>query len=302
MDKCVKKILEQVMSDFHHHRFQILICTTIIESGIDIPAANTIIIDRADKFGLAQLHQLRGRVGRSSHQAYAYLLIPPLKALKSDAKKRLKAISTLNELGIGFSLATHDLEIRGAGELLGAEQSGHISNIGFTLYQELLERAVCDLKANKDLMIHPVMTSIKIQLPLNALIPEQYLFDPHLRLVCYKRIASCQTDAELLAIKMELIDRFGELPIETEQLLQVTALKRQAQQLEIKSIIANKTSNLLIEFASNTPVTPETILHLLQTNKNIQIRGSHKIVLTIGKGDTMLTQLKQLLTQLLNTF
>ncbi|MFO1467136.1 MAG: transcription-repair coupling factor [Steroidobacteraceae bacterium] len=205
--------LEQLMLDFYHRRFNLLVCTTIIESGIDVPTANTIIIDRADRFGLAQLHQLRGRVGRSHHRAYAYLITPPRKAMTTDAVKRLEALESLEELGAGFTLATHDLEIRGAGELLGDEQSGQIHEIGFNLYMDLLERAVSALKAGRTPDLEsPLQAGPEIELPLPALIPEDYVPDVHLRLVLYKRIAGVVNATELEDLKVELIDRFGPLP------------------------------------------------------------------------------------------
>ena len=183
--------LEQLMLDFYHRRFNVLVCTTIIESGIDVPTANTIIIDRADRFGLAQIHQLRGRVGRSHHRAYAYLITPPRKAMTADAVKRLEALESLEELGAGFTLATHDLEIRGAGELLGDEQSGQIQEIGYNLYMELLERAVAALKSGKQADLErPLDAGPEVELHVPALIPEDYVPDVHLRLVLYKRIAS----------------------------------------------------------------------------------------------------------------
>ena len=205
--------LEQLMLDFYHRRFNVLVCTTIIESGIDVPTANTIVIDRADRFGLAQIHQLRGRVGRSHHRAYAYLITPPRKAMTADAIKRLEALESLEELGAGFTLATHDLEIRGAGELLGDEQSGQIQEIGYNLYMELLERAVAALKSGKQADLErPLDAGPEVELHLPALIPEDYVPDVHLRLMLYKRIASTPTREELDELKVEMIDRFGPIP------------------------------------------------------------------------------------------
>ncbi|MEK9766577.1 MAG: transcription-repair coupling factor, partial [Thalassolituus sp.] len=202
--------LESVMSDFYHKRFNMLVCTTIIETGIDIPSANTIIIERADKFGLAQLHQLRGRVGRSHHQAYAYLLTPPPKQLTKDAEKRLEAISAAQDLGAGFMLATHDLEIRGAGELLGDEQSGQIETIGFTLYMEMLEQAVNAIRSGKEPSVDLAAThGADVNLHIPALIPEDYLPDVNGRLTLYKRIASAKDDHALKELQVEMIDRFG---------------------------------------------------------------------------------------------
>jgi transcription-repair coupling factor (superfamily II helicase) len=196
--------LEQVMSDFYHKRFNILLCTTIVETGIDVPNANTIIIDRADKFGLAQLHQLRGRVGRSHHQAYAYLLTPHKKSMTKDAVKRLEAIETANDLGAGFTLATHDLEIRGAGELLGEEQSGQMQTVGFSLFMEMLEQAVESIKEGKTPnMDQPLKQGSEVNLHISALIPDDYLPDVHSRLIMYKRIANASSSKELKELQIE---------------------------------------------------------------------------------------------------
>ncbi|MGL5604527.1 MAG: transcription-repair coupling factor, partial [Plesiomonas sp.] len=214
--------LERVMSDFYHQRFNVLVCTTIIETGIDIPTANTIIIDDADHFGLAQLHQLRGRVGRSHHQAYAYLLTPPPKRMTDDARKRLEAIASLEDLGAGFALATHDLEIRGAGELLGDDQSGQIESIGFTLYMEMLESAVDALRNGKEPSLDDLtrgQTEVELRIP--ALLPDDYLPDVNMRLSLYKRIASAENEAVLDDLKSEIIDRFGLLPDPARHLLSV---------------------------------------------------------------------------------
>jgi transcription-repair coupling factor (superfamily II helicase) len=202
--------LEQVMLDFYHRRSNLLLCTTIIESGIDVPTANTIIIDRADRFGLAQLHQLRGRVGRSHHQAYAYLITPGREAMTADAARRLEAIESLDDLGAGFVLATHDLEIRGAGELLGEDQSGQIHEIGFALYMELLERAVKALREGRAPELErPLHHGPEIELHVPALLPEEFLPDVHARLVMYKRIASTGSETELQDLQAETTDRFG---------------------------------------------------------------------------------------------
>jgi len=213
-----EKELEQVMLDFYHHRCNLLVCTTIIESGIDVPTANTIFINRADKLGLAQLHQIRGRVGRSHHRAYAYLIVPSERSMTADAQKRLLAIESLEELGVGFTLATHDLEIRGAGEILGDEQSGQISEIGFTLYSELLERAVQSLKSNLPIDFdQPIMRASEVDFHVAALIPDDYIADIHRRLIEYKRIASAADENSLREIQVELIDRFGLLPVSTAE-------------------------------------------------------------------------------------
>lgn len=223
------------MLDFYHQRFNILVCSTIIESGIDVPTANTILINRADKLGLAQLHQLRGRVGRSHHRAYAYLIAPPERAMTADAKKRLEAISSLEDLGVGFALASHDLEIRGAGELLGEEQSGQISEVGFNLYTELLDRAVKALQSGEEPALdEPMHRGAEVDLRIPALMPEDYLPDVHTRLVMYKRIANARTEAELDELQVEMIDRFGLLPDATRNLFRVTALKLRADALGIE--------------------------------------------------------------------
>ena len=230
------KELERIMLDFYHQRFNVLLSTTIIESGIDIPSANTIVINRADKLGLAALHQLRGRVGRSHHRAYAYFIVPPKALMTADAIKRLDAIEAAGELGAGFMLSTHDMEIRGAGELLGDGQSGQIQEIGFTLYTELLERAVSALKAGKTPELETTATGTEIELQATALIPEDYLFDVHERLVLYKRIANAQTANDLRDLQIEMIDRFGLLPEPTKTLFSVAKLKQQATLLGIRKI------------------------------------------------------------------
>ncbi|MDP5205993.1 transcription-repair coupling factor, partial [Alishewanella sp. SMS9] len=227
--------LEQIMADFYHQRFNLLLCSTIIETGIDVPTANTIIINRADNFGLAQLHQLRGRVGRSHHQAYAYLMTPPPKRLSKDAEKRLEAIASLEDLGAGFALATHDLEIRGAGELLGDEQSGQIESVGFSLYMEMLEEAVQALKAGRVPSLEAMLSQqTEMDLKLPALFPESYIPDVNLRLSFYKKLASAKNPEEIDEVQVELIDRFGLLPDAAKNLVAVAELKLQAQALGIK--------------------------------------------------------------------
>ncbi|MFJ5391017.1 transcription-repair coupling factor [Pectobacterium sp. CHL-2024] len=256
--------LERVMNDFHHQRFNVLVCTTIIETGIDIPSANTIIIERADHFGLAQLHQLRGRVGRSHHQAYAYLLTPNPKAMSTDAQKRLEAIASLEDLGAGFALATHDLEIRGAGELLGDDQSGQMTSVGFSLYMELLESAVDALKAGREPSLEDLINSqTDVELRLPALLPDDFIPDVNTRLSLYKRIASAKTTAELDELKVELIDRFGLLPDASRYLLQIAALRQQAQALGIRRIEGNEKGGF-IEFSEQNRVDPSHLVGLLQ--------------------------------------
>lgn len=256
--------LEQVMSDFYHKRFNVLVASTIIETGIDVPSANTIIIERADKFGLAQLHQLRGRVGRSHHQAYAYLLTPPRKQMTEDAQKRLEAIANAQDLGAGFVLATHDLEIRGAGELLGEGQSGQIQAVGFTLYMEMLERAVKSIqKGEQPNLEQPLGGGPEINLRVPALIPEDYLPDVHARLILYKRIASATDEDGLKELQVEMIDRFGLLPEPTKNLVRLTLLKLQAEKLGIKKVDAGPQGGR-IEFAADTCVDPLVLIKLIQ--------------------------------------
>ncbi|MDH0727513.1 transcription-repair coupling factor [Stutzerimonas stutzeri] len=260
--------LEQVMSDFYHKRFNVLVASTIIETGIDVPSANTIIIERADKFGLAQLHQLRGRVGRSHHQAYAYLLTPPRKAMTDDAQKRLEAIANAQDLGAGFVLATHDLEIRGAGELLGEGQSGQIQAVGFTLYMEMLERAVKAIrKGEQPNLEQPLGGGPEINLRLPALIPEDYLPDVHARLILYKRIANAADEDGLKELQVEMIDRFGLLPEPTKNLVRLTLLKLQAEKLGITKIDAGPQGGR-IEFSADTSVDPMVLIKLIQSQPN----------------------------------
>ncbi|ENE2466629.1 transcription-repair coupling factor, partial [Escherichia coli] len=256
--------LERVMNDFHHQRFNVLVCTTIIETGIDIPTANTIIIERADHFGLAQLHQLRGRVGRSHHQAYAWLLTPHPKAMTTDAQKRLEAIASLEDLGAGFALATHDLEIRGAGELLGEEQSGSMETIGFSLYMELLENAVDALKSGREPSLEDLTSQqTEVELRMPSLLPDDFIPDVNTRLSFYKRIASAKTENELEEIKVELIDRFGLLPDPARTLLDVARLRQQAQKLGIRKLEGNEKGGV-IEFAEKNHVNPAWLIGLLQ--------------------------------------
>lgn len=256
--------LEQVMLDFYHQRTNLLVCTTIVESGIDIPSANTIIIDRADKLGLAQLHQLRGRVGRSHHQAYAYLLTPPRSVMTADAIKRLEAIESLEDLGAGFTLATHDLEIRGAGELLGEEQSGHIQEIGYTLYLEMLERAVAALKSGKiPELEEPMHQGPEVDLHVPALLPEDYLPDVHLRLVLYKRIAAAANAEELRELQVEMIDRFGLLPVPAKNLFRIAEIKQKARRLGLRKIDVGPGGGS-VTFEPHTNVEPAALIRYVQ--------------------------------------
>ena len=269
-----EKQLEQVMLDFYHQRFNILVATTIIESGIDVPTANTIIINKADRLGLAQLHQIRGRVGRSHHRAYAYLLTPPESLMTEDAKKRLAAIESLEDLGVGFTLATHDLEIRGAGELLGENQSGQISEVGFTLYSELLERAVKALKQGKvpdpDAPLH---SGIEVDLGLPALIPDDYVYDIHQRLMLYKRVANAAASDKngkesLDDIRVELIDRFGLLPDHLKNLFLVTEIKLAAQDIGITNIQVTD-SGTKLKFNEQPNINHVKLIEMIQTQSRL---------------------------------
>jgi transcription-repair coupling factor (superfamily II helicase) len=270
--------LERIMGDFYHQRFNVLVCTTIIENGIDVPTANTIIMDRADHLGLAQLHQLRGRVGRSHHQAYAYLLTPHEKRMTKDAKKRLDAIASLEDLGAGFMLATHDLEIRGAGELLGEDQSGQMNQVGFSLYMEMLDQAVAALKDGKEPSLEQInakQTEVDLRVP--ALLPDDYIHDVSLRLSLYKRIASSKNKMQLDDIQVELIDRFGLLPQPAKNLIHVAKLKLKAQQLGIIRIDAGPGGGA-IEFGNNTKVDPMYIIGLIQKQPTVyKMEGANKL-------------------------
>ncbi len=270
--------LERVMSDFYHKRFNIMVCTTIIETGIDIPSANTIIIDRADKFGLAQLHQLRGRVGRSHHQAYAYLLTPDRRAMTDDAVKRLEAISAAEDLGAGFTLATYDMEIRGAGELLGEEQSGQIQTIGFSLYMDMLDRAVKAIRQGKQADLEKALSeAIEINLRIPALIPSDYLPDVHTRLVMYKRLANAQNEEALRDLQVEMIDRFGLLPEAIKNLFRVTQIKIRAEAIGIIKLEANSRGGK-VEFASDTKVDPLQIVKLVQSQPRVyKLEGANQL-------------------------
>ncbi|MDH5191893.1 MAG: transcription-repair coupling factor, partial [Gammaproteobacteria bacterium] len=278
--------LEQVMLDFYHQRFNVLVCTTIIESGIDIPTANTIIMDRADKLGLAQLYQLRGRVGRSHHRSYAYLIVPDKKVMTADARKRLEAIESLEELGTGFTLATHDLEIRGAGELLGEEQSGNMQEIGFGMYTELLERAVASLRAGKQPELdRPLDHGTEVDLRIPALIPEDYLPDIHTRLLMYKRIASANSRDALKDMQVEMIDRFGLLPEPVKYLFQVTELKLKATPLGIRKIEASPDYAKLV-FGPEPNIDPAQLIQMIQKQPNIyKFDGKTKLRITKDLGE-----------------
>jgi transcription-repair coupling factor (superfamily II helicase) len=278
--------LEQVMLDFYHRRFNVLLCTTIVESGIDVPTANTIVINRADRFGLAQLHQLRGRVGRSHHRAYAYLVTPPRAAMTADAVKRLEAIDSLEDLGAGFTLATHDLEIRGAGELLGETQSGQIQEIGFSLYTELLGRAVEALKRGEVADLDkPLNAGVEINLHVPALLPEDYVPDVHLRLILYKRVANAESPEALRELQVELIDRFGLLPQAAKNYLRLAALKQHAIALGIEKIDAADNGGYIL-FAEETKTDPLALVGLVQKEGSIyRLSGAHRLQFRLDLSD-----------------
>jgi len=269
--------LEGVMRDFYQQRFQILLCSTIIETGIDVASANTILINRADRFGLAQLHQLRGRVGRSHHQAYAYLLIPGEDAITADAKKRLEAITQLEDLGSGFYLSMHDLEIRGAGEVLGENQSGEMQQVGFSLYSAMLEQAVKALKAGREPDLdEPLGVVTEVNLHVPALLPEEYCPGIHERLVLYKRLANCDGAERLADLKEELIDRFGLLPPQAEALLAAHEIRIAGQGLGVRKV-DSAPERSLISFKSNPPFDPGRLIRLIQRDGRIRLAGPDRV-------------------------
>lgn len=293
--------LEQIMLDFYHQRCNVLVCTTIVESGIDVPTANTIIIDRADKLGLAQLHQLRGRVGRSHHQAYAYLLTPPRNAMTADAVKRLEAIESLEDLGAGFTLATHDLEIRGAGELLGEEQTGQIQEIGYALYMEMLDRAVKALKSGKiPNLDQPMHQGPEVDLHVPSLLPDSYLPDVHLRLVLYKRIAAAASTDDLRELQVEMIDRFGLLPPPAKNLFRIAEFKQTARALGVRKIDMGPGGGS-VTFERDTLVEPATLIRYVQQNSSThRLEGGVKLrfTLKLEKDEQRFAAVEQLLIEL----
>ena len=260
--------LEHIMQDFYHQRFNVLLCSTIIESGIDIPSANTIFINRGDRFGLAQMHQLRGRVGRSHHQAYCYVMVQSRRSITADAERRLEALETLDELGSGFALAMSDMEIRGTGELLGESQSGAIDEVGFTMYTELLNRAIRSLKTGRDITPEDIeaddATATEIDLHVPAVLPEDYLPDVHTRLIMYKRIANARSNEELYELQIEMIDRFGLLPDPAKMLLALTELKLVAAELGISEIRLGAGGGRL-RFVEKPNIDPVGIITLIQS-------------------------------------
>ena len=277
--------LEAVMRDFHNQRFNILLCTTIIETGIDVPTANTIIMNRADHFGLAQLHQLRGRVGRSHHQAYAYLLVDNMDGLTKQAKMRLEAIQAMEQLGSGFFLAMQDLEIRGAGEVLGESQSGEMQEIGFSLYNDMLSAAITSLKSGKEPdMSHPLGVTTEINLHTPALLPDSYCGDIHQRLIIYKRLAHCNTQQDLDDMLQELVDRFGLPPEPTQALLDSHRLRIMAKPLGISKVDASSEA-IQIQFLPEPPIDPMKIITMIQSKRHIKMAGQDKLRIELKYGD-----------------
>jgi transcription-repair coupling factor (superfamily II helicase) len=277
--------LELAMRDFYQGRFNVLLCTTIIETGIDVPTANTIIINRADRFGLAQLHQLRGRVGRSHHQAYAYLLLPDEGNITPAAKKRLEAIQAMEELGSGFYLAMHDLEIRGAGEVLGDSQSGEMQEIGFNLYCAMLDTAVKSLKEGKEPNLDaPLGVTTEINLHAPALLPSDYCHDVHERLVLYKRLANCGDEDQLQLLQEELIDRFGDLPDATRTLIDCHRLRMLGKPLGIARLDASDAA-IQLQFVPNPPIEPIRIINLIQKKRNYKLAGQDRLRIEVATPD-----------------
>ena len=270
--------LERVMRDFVAQRHNLLLCSTIIETGIDVPSANTIVISRADKFGLAQLHQLRGRVGRSHHQAYAYLLVPDIEGLAKQASQRLDAIQQMEELGSGFYLAMHDLEIRGAGEVLGENQSGEIQQVGFSLYTEMLKRAVRDLQAGKEPdLTQPLDVVSEINLHTPALLPNDYCPDVQERLTLYKRLANCESDDDLRNLQEELIDRFGELPPQPQALIETHRLRLLVKPFGVAKLDASD-AQISVQFGSDAPIDPAKVIFLIQKDRNTKMSGPDRLI------------------------
>jgi transcription-repair coupling factor (superfamily II helicase) len=292
--------LEKVMRDFNQQRFNVLLCTTIIETGIDVATANTIVMHRADKFGLAQLHQLRGRVGRSHHQAYAYLLVPDEEGISKDARKRLDAIQSMEELGSGFFLAMHDLEIRGAGEVLGDSQSGEMQEIGFTLYTDMLNLAVREMKAGRQPdLTAPLGITTEINLHCAALLPTDYCGDVHERLTLYKRLANVQTEDHLMEMQEELIDRFGKLPDAARALIETHRLRLQCVSLGITKLDAAENAIVLL-FCASPPVPPEAIIRLIQSRKDAKLAGQDRLRITVASTDlsSRLMKIREILSPL----
>ena len=278
--------LEAVMRDFHQQRFNVLLCSTIIETGIDVPTANTIVIERADRFGLAQLHQLRGRVGRSHHQAYAYLLTPGDDAMTRDAARRLEAIQSMQDLGAGFYLSMHDLEIRGAGEVLGDDQSGAVEEVGFTLYSEMLQRAVKSLQKGEqpEFDLQPFANVTEINLHTPALLPETYCGDVHERLILYKRLADCSDTDDLTLLREELIDRFGRMPDPAARLIDVHRLRLLATAIGLKKVDASP-DQIMLQFSARPNTSPEVILAFAQKRRDTTFAGQDRLKIKLAEAD-----------------
>jgi transcription-repair coupling factor (superfamily II helicase) len=269
--------LERIMREFTAQRHNVLLCSTIIETGIDVPTANTIVMARADKFGLAQLHQLRGRVGRSHHQAYAYLLVPDTQSLTKQAQQRLDAIQQMEELGSGFYLAMHDLEIRGAGEVLGDNQSGNIMEVGFQLYNDMLGQAVAALKAGREPdLLAPMAATTDINLHAPALLPDNYCGDVHLRLSFYKKLATAKTVDDVDRLLEELVDRFGKPSAPVQTLIDVHRLRLLCEPFGVLKVDATP-GVTLITFKPDAPVEPSAIIQLIQSNKHVKLAGNDKL-------------------------
>jgi transcription-repair coupling factor (superfamily II helicase) len=269
--------LERVMKDFVAQRYNVLLCSTIIETGIDVPNANTIVMARADKFGLAQLHQLRGRVGRSHHQAYAYLMVPDIEGLPKAAQQRLEAIGQMEELGSGFYLAMHDLEIRGAGEVLGENQSGNMMEVGFQLYNEMLSEAVRCLKSGQEPdLLSPLSVTTEINLHAPALLPDDYCGDVHLRLSFYKKLATAKTSEQIDRLLEEIVDRFGKLPAQGQSLIDTHRLRVLSQPYGVLKVDAAP-AMIHISFKKDAPIDPQAIIALVQKNRHIKLAGNDKL-------------------------
>ncbi len=297
-----EKELQSVMKDFNHHRFNVLLCSTIVENGLDVASANTIIIDRADLLGLAQLHQIRGRVGRSHHQAYAYLFTPKKEFLSKDAKRRLEVLSSIDELGAGFMLATHDLEIRGAGEILGQEQSGQMEQIGFSLYMEMLNRTIKSLKSGKELSLNDInLNECEIDLHIAALFPDDYISNINKRLSLYKRLAALETNEQFAEFKVELIDIYGPLPQASINLIEISKLKKIATNLGIVRINANEKGGV-IEFSTEHKVDNSYLLSIIQNSKHDEYKliGANSLRYNLPESDKY--SRLQLLDLLLRSF
>ncbi len=286
--------LERVMRAFYQQRFNLLLCTTIIETGIDVPTANTIVIHRADKFGLAQLHQLRGRVGRSHHQAYAYMMVPDEGGLTKNAEKRLEAIQTLEELGSGFYLAMHDLEIRGAGEVLGESQSGNMQEVGFDLYTQMLNAAVRALRSGREPnLMAPLAAVTEINLHVPALLPSDYVNDVHQRLSLYKKLATCNDEDALIGLQEELIDRYGKLPEQARALIETHRLRLAAETLGVKKIDASG-ETIVLTFVPQPPIDPARLIQLIQRDRTMRLAGPDRLRIDVKTAnlDARLAQMR----------